>query len=61
MTEKNGWGFYGRKSRTGKRKKHWLGCCAQKFDKIQGINTLKYTKKQLKKMVMRVGWFVRWA
>ena len=22
----------------------WLVCCAQKFDKIQGINTLKYTK-----------------
>jgi len=21
-----------------------LVCCAQKFDKIQGINTLKYTK-----------------
>ena len=23
-----------------------LVCCAWKFDKIQGINTLKYTKKQ---------------
>ena len=32
----------------------WLVCCAQKFDKIQGINTLKYTKNS-RKIVMWVG------